>query len=44
VSGIAHEMLGEFIISKLTAGIISIVLAAWLYEHEDKVQLDSGGF
>lgn len=36
VSGIAHEMLGSFIISKLTAGIISIVLAVWLYEREDK--------
>ncbi|MBK5242975.1 ethanolamine utilization protein EutH [Clostridium sp.] len=36
VSGIAPEMLGAFIISKLTAGIISIVLAAWLYEREAK--------
>ena len=36
VSGIAPEMLGAFIISKLTAGIISIVLAVWLYEREDK--------
>ena len=36
VSGIAPEMLGAFIIAKLTAGIISIVLAAWLYEYENK--------
>lgn len=36
VSGIAPEMLGAFIISKLTAGIISIVLAVWLYEREIK--------
>ncbi|MFL0267011.1 ethanolamine utilization protein EutH [Candidatus Clostridium radicumherbarum] len=36
VSGIAPEMLGSFIISKLTAGIISIVLAICLYEHENK--------
>jgi ethanolamine transporter len=36
VSGIAPEMLGAFIISKLTAGIISIVLSIWLYEREDK--------
>jgi ethanolamine transporter len=36
VSGIAPEMLGAFIISKLTAGTISIVLAAWLYEREAK--------
>lgn len=44
VSGIAPEMLGAFIISKLTAGIISIILATKLYEREDKVKLDSGGF
>lgn len=36
VSGIAPEMLGAFIISKLTAGIISIVQAGWLYEREAK--------
>jgi ethanolamine transporter len=36
LSGIAPEMLGAFIITKLTAGIISIVLAAWLYEREAK--------
>jgi ethanolamine transporter len=34
LSGIAPEMLGAFIISKLTAGTFSIVLAAWLYERE----------
>lgn len=34
VSGIAPEMLGAFIISKIIAGIISIVLAIWLYERE----------
>ncbi|WP_242841194.1 ethanolamine utilization protein EutH [Clostridium akagii] len=37
VSGIAPEMLGPFIISKFTAGIISILLAAWLYEREYKL-------
>lgn len=36
VSGVAPEMLGAFIISKLTAGIISLVLAAWLYDRENK--------
>ncbi|MDN3015744.1 ethanolamine utilization protein EutH [Paenibacillus sp. BSR1-1] len=36
VSGVAPEMLGAFIISKLTAGIISIVLAVWLYDRESK--------
>lgn len=36
VSGVAQEMLGTFIISKLTAGIISIVLAVWLYDRESK--------
>lgn len=36
VSGVAPEMLGAFIISKLTAGIISIVLASWLYDRENK--------
>lgn len=36
VSGIAPEMLGAFIISKIMAGIISIVLALWLYEREYK--------
>jgi ethanolamine transporter len=36
VSGIAPEMLGAFIISKLTAGIISIVLAMWLYKYENR--------
>jgi ethanolamine transporter len=45
VSGIAPEMLGAFIISKLTAGTISIVLAAWLYEREAKEHniKESGG-
>lgn len=36
VSGIAPEMLGAFIISKITAGILSILLAVWLYEREHK--------
>lgn len=36
VSGVAPDMLGAFIISKLTAGVLSIVLAAWLYERENK--------
>jgi ethanolamine transporter len=36
VSGVAPEMLGAFIISKLTSGIISIVLASWLYDREIK--------
>jgi len=36
VSGVAPEMIGAFIISKLTAGIISIVLAIWLFERESK--------
>lgn len=36
VSGIAPEMLGAFIISKLTAGFASIFLAIWLYEREVK--------
>ncbi|MFL0245721.1 ethanolamine utilization protein EutH [Candidatus Clostridium stratigraminis] len=36
VSGIAPEMLGAFIISKLTAGIISILLSIWIYEYENK--------
>ncbi|MGE7921259.1 ethanolamine utilization protein EutH [Viridibacillus sp. NPDC093762] len=36
VSGVAPEMLGAIIISKLTAGIIKIVLAAWLYDRENK--------
>lgn len=36
VSGLAPEMIGAFIISKLMAGIISIVLAVWLYERESK--------
>jgi ethanolamine transporter len=36
LSGMAPEMLGGFIIAKLTAGIISIILAAWLYEHDAK--------
>ena len=36
VSGIAPEMLGAFIISKIIAGIISIILALWLYEREYK--------
>lgn len=32
-----YKNVGEaFIISKITAGIISIVLAAWLYEREAK--------
>lgn len=36
VSGIAPEMIGGFIISKLTAGVLSILLAVWLYERELK--------
>lgn len=36
VSGIAPEMLGAFIISKIIAGIISIIIALWLYEREYK--------
>lgn len=45
VSGIAPEMVGAFIISKFTAGIISIILAMWLYERETKLNLinDNGG-
>lgn len=46
VSGIAPEMLGAFIIAKLTAGTISIVLAAWLYERESKEYIinKNGGY
>lgn len=36
VSGIAPEMLGAFIISKIIAGIISIIISLWLYERENK--------
>ncbi|GAA0176787.1 ethanolamine utilization protein EutH [Clostridium sediminicola] len=36
VSGIAPEMIGGFIISKLTSGILSVLLAVWLYERESK--------
>lgn len=36
VSGIAPKMLGAFILSKLTAGIISILLAIWLYKYENR--------
>ncbi|WHX39757.1 ethanolamine utilization protein EutH [Mesobacillus sp. AQ2] len=36
VSGVAPNMIGAFIISKLTAGIISIVLAVWLYDRESR--------
>lgn len=36
VSGIAPKMLGAFIMAKLISGVISIVLAACLYEHEAK--------
>lgn len=37
-------MLGAFIISKLTAGVLSIVLAGWLYERENKkVSLKENG-
>lgn len=45
VSGIAPEMTGAFIISKFTAGIISIILAVWLYERQTKenINLDNGG-
>lgn len=45
LSGIAPEMVGAFIISKFTAGIISIILAMWLYEREVKINLinDNGG-
>lgn len=44
LSGIDPEMLGAFIITKLTAGAISIVLAAWLYEREAKecIIIESG--
>jgi len=34
VSGLAPEMLGSFMIAKLIAGIISIILASWIYERE----------
>ncbi|ADL51835.1 ethanolamine utilization protein EutH [Clostridium cellulovorans] len=41
VSGIAPKMIGAFILSKLVAGITSIVLANWLYEHEQgKISLE----
>lgn len=45
VSGIAPKMLGAFIITKLTAGAISIVLASWLYEREAKSYniIENGG-
>lgn len=36
VSGVAPDMIGAFIVAKLTAGIISIVLAIWLYDREHK--------
>jgi ethanolamine transporter len=36
VSGVAPEMLVAFILSKLTAGIISIVLAVWSFERNVK--------
>lgn len=36
VSGVAPDMIGAFIISKIIAGIISIVLAVWLYDRESK--------
>lgn len=36
VSGVAPEMLGGFVIAKFTSGILSIVLALWIYEHEEK--------
>jgi ethanolamine transporter len=39
VSGIAPDMLGAFIVSKLTAGIISIVLALYLCEREAKAYI-----
>ncbi len=36
VSEVAPEMLGAFIVSKLTAGLLSIVLALWLFDRENK--------
>lgn len=36
VSGVAPDMIGAFIVAKLTAGILSIVLAIWLYDREQK--------
>ncbi|MEG0472955.1 MAG: ethanolamine utilization protein EutH, partial [Solibacillus sp.] len=38
VSGVAPDMLGAFIIAKLTAGILSIVLAIWLFDREHKIE------
>lgn len=34
VSGVAPNMLGAFIISKFAGGLVSILLAKWLYERE----------
>lgn len=34
VSGLAPQMLGSFMLAKIIAGIISIVLASWIYERE----------
>lgn len=39
ISGVAPDMLGVFITTKLTAGIISIILAVLLCNHEDKKKL-----
>ncbi len=36
VSEVAPEMLGAFIVAKLTAGSISIALVLWLYDRENK--------
>lgn len=43
VSGIAPEMLGAFIISKVISGILSIILAIWLYEREANKVIENGG-
>lgn len=45
IAGIAPEMTGAFIISKFTAGIISIILAVWIYERQTKESIikDNGG-
>lgn len=44
VSEVAPEMLGAFIVAKLTAGLISITLALWLYDRENKkIHLNENG-
>lgn len=35
VSGLAPKMLGAFMVSKLAGGLVSIILAKWIYEKED---------